>query len=33
MVQRQLHAVPVVKGGTVEGVLFPQDVIRLIARD
>lgn len=33
MVQRQLHAVPVVKGGKVEGMLFPQDVIRLIARD
>jgi len=33
MVQRQLHAVPVIKDGKVEGILFPRDVLRLIARE
>lgn len=34
MVQRHLHAVPVVNAGRqVKGMLFPTDVIRLIARD
>ncbi|MFI5266723.1 MAG: CBS domain-containing protein [Chloroflexota bacterium] len=33
MVQRHLHAVPVVKHGVLEGMLFPSDVVRLVARD
>ena len=33
MVQRRLHAIPVVRDGTVEGMLFPSDVVRLVARD
>ncbi|HLQ31647.1 MAG TPA: CBS domain-containing protein [Chloroflexota bacterium] len=33
MVQRHLHAIPVVKDGVVEGMLFPSDVVRLVARD
>jgi CBS domain-containing protein len=33
MVQRRLHAIPVVKRGALEGILFPSDVVRLIARD
>ncbi|HEU0166715.1 MAG TPA: CBS domain-containing protein [Chloroflexota bacterium] len=34
MVQHQLHAVPVVnEHGALEGMLYPADVIRLIARD
>ncbi|MBV8084327.1 MAG: CBS domain-containing protein [Chloroflexi bacterium] len=34
MVQHQLHAVPVVNElGALEGMLYPADVIRLIARD
>ena len=33
MVQRHLHAVPVVRGGVLEGILFPSNVVRLIARD
>jgi CBS domain-containing protein len=34
MVQHQLHTVPVVDGsGAVQGMLYPADVIRLIARD
>jgi len=28
-----LHAVPVVKSGVLEGMLFPSDVVRLIARE
>jgi len=33
MVQHHLHAVPVVKSGVLEGMLFPSDVVRLIARE
>src|SRR5579884_1006047 len=34
MVQHQLHTVPVVDGaGAVQGMLYPADVVRLIARD
>ncbi|MBV8087860.1 MAG: CBS domain-containing protein [Chloroflexi bacterium] len=33
MIQHHLHAVPVLKDGKLEGILFPRDVIRLIARD
>jgi CBS domain-containing protein len=33
MVQRRLHAIPVVRDGVVEGMLFPSDVVRLVARD
>jgi CBS domain-containing protein len=33
MVQRHLHAIPVVKDGVVQGMLFPSDVVRLVARD
>jgi len=33
MVQRHLPAIPVVKNGVVEGMLFPSDVVRLIARE
>jgi CBS domain-containing protein len=33
MVQRHLHAVPVVNDGALVGMLFPSDVVRLIARD
>ncbi len=33
MLQRHLHAIPVLKDGAVEGILFPSDVVRLVARD
>jgi CBS domain-containing protein len=33
MIHRKVHAVPVVSRGKVEGVLYPSDVVRLIARD
>lgn len=33
MVQRRLHAIPVVRDGQVEGVLFPSDVVKLVAQD
>lgn len=33
MVQRHLHAIPVVKDGKLLGMLFPSDVVRLIAQD
>ena len=33
MVQRHLHGIPVVKDGVLEGMLFPSDVVRLVARD
>ena len=31
MVQRHLHAVPILEDGRVQGMLFPGDVVRLIA--
>jgi CBS domain-containing protein len=33
MLQRHLQAIPVVQDGRVEGILFPSDVVRLVARD
>jgi CBS domain-containing protein len=33
MVQHHLHAIPVVEQGVLEGMLFPSDVVRLVARD
>lgn len=33
MSQRHLHAIPVVKDGKVEGMLFPTDIVRLIAKE
>jgi len=33
MVQRHLHAIPVVTQGVLAGMLFPSDVVRLVARD